>query len=135
MNPKGVYGYHLDLRVRIVAAVKSGLAVKEVARQYLVDESTVRRYLYKDRLGTLAQLPKLTGRPPKVTAVHEVQLLSQLDEENDATLEEHADLLAAATGLRVSFKTVDRVFRKHRISYKKKRWSPGSAVRNGVSSS
>ena len=54
-----------------------------------------------------------------MTALHEQQLLAQLDTHRDATLQEHADLLEAATGLKVSYKTVDRVFRRHRITHKK----------------
>jgi len=54
-----------------------------------------------------------------VKAHHEQQLLAQLETHRDATLQKHADLLEAAPGLKVSYKTVDRVFRRHKITHKK----------------
>jgi transposase len=119
MNPLGVRGYSLDLKSRIVARAKTGMTPNDVAEHFSVDPSTVRRYLQKDRQGTLALPPPLPGRPPIMTAGHEAQLLSQLNAHRDATLQEHADLLCAATGVRVSFKTVDRVFRKYQVTHKK----------------
>ncbi len=70
-------------------------------------------------MGTLHEVGRSSGRPPRVSPVHEQQLLKQLDEYRDATLTEHARMLEEATGLRVSFKTVDRVFRRHNITHKK----------------
>lgn len=115
----GGRGYGLDLRERIVAAVEAGHSKKTVSRLYGVHITTVEGYLEKHRLGTLHQVGRSSGRPPRVTPVHEQQLLKQLDEQRDATLVEHARMLEEATGLRVSFKTVDRVFRRHKITHKK----------------
>ena len=119
MNPLGVRGYSLDLKSRIVARAKTGMTANDVAEHFSVDPSTVRRYLQKDLLGTLALPVRLPGRPPLITARHEAQLLSQLDTYRDATLQEHADLLYTAMGVKVSFKTVDRVFRKYKVTHKK----------------
>ena len=41
-----------------------------------------------------------------------MKLLKQVNEKPDSTLEEHRVLLEEATGLKISFKTVDRVFRR-----------------------
>ena len=41
-------------------------------------------------------------------------------------------VLVAATGLKISFKTVDRVFRRHQIKHKKKGSSRVSGARNRV---
>ena len=62
---------------------------------------------------------KSSGRPRIVQEHHELQLLKQAEEKPDSTLEEHSVLLEAATGLKISFKTVDRVFRRHKIKHKK----------------
>jgi len=62
---------------------------------------------------------KPTGRHRTVTALHEQQLLAQLETHRDATLQEHADLLEAARGLKISYKTVNRVFRRPKITHKK----------------
>lgn len=119
MNRVGVRGYSFDLKSRIVALALTGVAPKDVAQQFSVEVTTVRRYLQKHRLGTLALTPVSPGRPPRLTDVHEAQLLQQLDTHADATLLEHARLLEDATGLRVSFKTVDRAFARMKITHKK----------------
>lgn len=80
---------------------------------------TVYTYLKSHRLGQLHVVAKPTGRPFQLTAVHETQLLKQLEAHGDATLVEHARMLEEATGLKVSFKTVDRAFARLHITYKK----------------
>ncbi len=90
-----------------------------MAHHFSVDVSTVRRYVQKHQRGTLNVTPSSPGRPPTLTAVHEAQLLEQLDDHADATLVEHARMLEAATGLKVSFKTVDRAFGRLKITHKK----------------
>lgn len=119
MNTAGVRGYGLELRTRIVALVEGGASVQEAARHFSVHVTTVQRYLTRHRDHTLHVIAKPTGRHRTVTPSHEQQLLAQLDNHGDATLQEHADMLEAATGLHVSFKTVDRVFRRHHITHKK----------------
>ncbi|WP_139806467.1 IS630 family transposase [Deinococcus hopiensis] len=119
MKAVGGRGYSLDLRERVVAAVEGGQTRKEVARLYRMRIETVDTYLEKQRLGTLHEVGRSSGRPPRVTPLHEQQLLQQLKAHDDATLIEHARMLEEATGLKVSFKTVDRVFRKHHITRKK----------------
>ncbi|WP_139806462.1 IS630 family transposase [Deinococcus hopiensis] len=119
MKPVGGRGYSLDLRERVVAAVEGGQSRQEVARLYRMRVETVDTYLEKQRLGTLHEVGRSSGRPPRVTLLHEQQLLKQLETHRDATLVEHARMLEEATGLKVSFKTVDRVFRKHHITHKK----------------
>ena len=51
---------------------------------------TVYTYLKRHRQGMLDMVGKPTGRPFRLTAVHEAQLLNQLEEHGDATLVEHA---------------------------------------------
>lgn len=119
MNTEGVRGFALAMRRRIVAAVEAGASPHEAAARFAVHVSTVKRYLERQRTDTLHVIPKPTGRRRTVTATHEAQLLAQLETHRDATLQEHAEMLEAATGLRVSFKTVDRVFARHRITHKK----------------
>jgi len=80
---------------------------------------TVYRYLKSHQLGQLHVVAEPTGRPFQLTAVHEAQLLKQLEEHGDATLVEHARMLEAATSLKVHYKTVDRAFTRLQITYKK----------------
>ena len=119
MKIVGAAGYDFALRERIVAAVEGGMSVKDAARVFSVNVMTVYRYLKSHRLGQLHVVAKPTGRPFQLTALHEAQLLKQLETHGDATLVEHANMLEAATGLKVSAKTVDRAFARLRITYKK----------------
>ena len=90
MKIVGAAGYDFALRERIVAAVESGMSVKDAARVFSVNVMTVYRYLKSHRLGQLHVVAKPTGRPFQLTTVHEAQLLNQLEEHGDATLVEHA---------------------------------------------
>ena len=86
----GARGYGVDLRERIVLAVREGMAVEEAAHQYRVHLQTVQRYLNLDDQGLLGVYVKPSGRPCTLQAEHEQQLLQQLVEHADATLVEHA---------------------------------------------
>jgi transposase len=119
MKRVGARGYGVDLRERIVLAVREGKTVEEAAQQYRVHLQTVQRYLDLDDQGMLDVYVKPSGRPFTLQAEHEQQLLRQLDEHADATLVEHACMLETATGLNVSFKTVDRAFTRMNITHKK----------------
>ena len=109
----------MALRERIVAAVAGGQSVNATAQQFSVSLMTVYRYVKHHQLGVLNVIGKPTGRPFRVTEAHEAQLLKQLETHADATLVEHARMLEAATGLNVSFKTVDRAFARLKITHKK----------------
>lgn len=119
MKIVGAGGYGLELRERIVAFVNEGHSPKAAAQQFRVHLQTVKQYLEKAVQGTLGVIKKPTGRRCRMTAVHDAQLLKQLDEYADATLLEHARMLEAATGLHVSFNTIDRAFARHQITHKK----------------
>lgn len=119
MKNVGGRGYALELRERIVEGVGKGHRIHDVARQFSVHPTTVVRYLTLDRQGQLGMVRTSPGRPRRVTPRDEAQLMRQLDEHPDATLMEHACMLEEATGLRISFKTVDRVFARHGITHKK----------------
>ena len=119
MRRVGAAGYSQELRERIVRAVKSGKTIQAVADHYEVNRNTVRSYLKKAEAGTLHERTAPPGRPRTVQAEHEQQLLRQLDTHPDASLEEHARMLLDATGLAITYRTVDRVFRRHHITHKK----------------
>lgn len=119
MNTAGVRGYGLEFRTRIVALVLEGASPRTAAQHFSVHVSTVERYMERHHQNTLHVIAKPTGRHRTVTPEHEQHLLAQLETHRDATLQEHAELLEKATGLKVSFKTVDRVFRRHQITHKK----------------
>jgi len=122
--------YSSDLRELVVKAVEEGQAPESVAQTYRMSLKTVKSYVAKKADGTLHQVKGSGGRPRLVQEHHEMQLLKQVSEKPDSTLEEHRVLLEAATGLKISFKTVDRVFRRHQIKHKKKVSSQVSGTRN-----
>lgn len=122
--------YSSDLRELVVKAVEEGQAPESVAQTYRMSLKTVKSYVAKKADGTLHQVKGSGGRPRLVQEHHEMQLLKQVHEKPDSTLEEHRVLLEAATGLKISFKTVDRVFRRHQIKHKKKVSSQVSGTRN-----
>ena len=122
--------YSSDLRELVVKAVEEGQAPESVAQTYRMSLKTVKSYVAKKADGTLHQVKGSGGRPRLVQEHHEMQLLKQVHEKPDSTLEEHRVLLEEATGLKISFKTVDRVFRRHQIKHKKKVSSQVSGARN-----
>ena len=124
--------YSSDLRELVVKAVEEGQAPESVAQTYRMSLKTVKSYVAKKADGTLHQVRGSGGRPRLVQEHHEMQLLKQVNEKPDSTLEEHRVLLEEATGLKISFKTVDRVFRRHQIKHKKKVSSQVSGTRNRV---
>ena len=115
----GARGYGIEMRERIVSAVKDGKSINEVARQFDVHYQTVSFYLIKDELGTLDKRRKPTGRPRKMQPEHEEQLLRQVKEVADMTLTEHVELLLEKTGFATSEATVSRVFSRNGITLKK----------------
>lgn len=119
MKRVGAAGYANELRAQTVDAVQREGNVYAVAQRYGVTHKTVVTYLKKMEEGTLDKRLVPSGRPRKVQLEHEQQLLSQLETRPDATLEEHARMLQEATGLSVSYRTVDRVFQRHNILHNK----------------
>lgn len=119
MKIVGGGGYEPALRERVVNAVEEGQSLKDVATRFVISLQTVQSYVKRQQQGTLYVIKKSTGRPFRVTAEHEAQLFKQLKTHADATLVEHARMLEAATGLKVSFKTVDRAFTRLKITHKK----------------
>ncbi|MDB5045479.1 MAG: hypothetical protein JWQ08_1529 [Deinococcus sp.] len=115
----GARGYSIDLREQMVAAALNGQNHQWVAQTFGVDVRTIAFYLRKHEAGTLSHVKRPTGRRPSVQSEHEQILLQQLEEDLDATLEEHARLLEAKTGRKISDRTVDRVFQRHGITSKK----------------
>ena len=102
--------YSMDLRERVVAAVDRGTPTKEIVRTLGVSEPTIRRYL---------RLPRETGsvapKPPPKRALsigqsveHRRALWKQLEEHNDATLEQHCGLWEGKQGDKVSISTMSR---------------------------
>ena len=109
-----------DLRERAVAAVGTGMARPEVARAFGVSLRSLERWLAKAGRGEpLADRPR-SGRPPKLGPALRPVLLGLARERPDATLAEHADRLAGATGVRLSPSRVGRLLAGMGLTRKKR---------------
>ena len=101
--------YSKDLRLRVLAAVDEGVPREQVARTFSVSVPTIKRWL-KRRCETGDVEPRpIPGRPGLKGAALEEWLPSQLQDNNDLTLQEHREAFEEETGVSVSASTVGRV--------------------------
>jgi|SRR5215208_2210507 len=118
--------YSMDLRERVVAAVDRGTPRKEIVRTLGVSEPTIRRYLRLRReTGSVAPKP-----PPKrpfsigQSVQQRTVLWKQLEEHDDATLDQHCQLWEGKQGVRVSISTMSRAIGRLGWTLKKRVWVP-----------
>jgi transposase len=119
--------YSKDLRIRAVAAVERGISRREVVETFSISLTTLKRWLRMKREGKDLAPRFSTGRKRRIlsTLQEREALWSQLEENDDATLEGHCELWEHKTGTRVSISTMSRAIRKKLgWSYKKRRWVP-----------
>ncbi len=122
--------YSKDLRIRALAAVDRGIPRKEVVEVFSISLTTLKRWLKMRREPGKDLSPGVsTGRRRRILATPEEERLlwSQLEENDDATLERHCELWEHKTGVRVSISAMSRAIR-HKLgwTYKKRRWVPPS---------
>ena len=104
--------YRADFRDRLLRALDAGLARAEAARAFGVSERSIQRWQRRRReTGGAAPAPR-PGRPPRIDPAGSLRLAAQLEGAPDATLAEHCDRWAAATGVRVSPATMSRAVRR-----------------------
>jgi transposase len=122
--------YSLDLRQRIVAALDAGKRPSEVAAQFSVGVSTVKRYRQQRRDTGMLDPRFSPGRTPTIRPEQREILWAQLVEHPTAILAEHCALWAAQTGVWVSITTMSRETRRLGWTRKKGRWVPPSGTRS-----
>src|SRR5262245_57346954 len=121
--------YSVDFRERALALVARGRGVAEVAGLLGIGEATLKRWRRLQReTGNAAPRPK-PGRPPRIAPARHPDLIAQVRATPDATLPEHCDAWAAATGIRVSAATMCRTLQKLGLPLKKSAWPPVNATR------
>ncbi len=123
--------YSKDLRMRVLSAVDRGTAYAEVSRLFGVSLATIGRYARRRReSGEVAPRPS-PGRIPSIlrTAEERRALWRRLEENPEATLEQHRQAWEREQGVRVSIATMSRAIRRLGWSYKKRRWLPPSETR------
>src|SRR5882757_4296351 len=101
--------YSRDLRIRALDALDLGTPRPEVIRLFGVSTATLTRWRRRQReTGSLAQSPR--SGPPRVKTVGlQAALLARLQDEPDATLEEHCHWWEQVSGLRISHATMSRM--------------------------
>ena len=100
--------YSTDLREKALAAVDRGVPRQQVARDFDLDPSTIKRWLRLRRTtGSVAPRP-IPGRPARLKPLLDAGLDAQLRATPDATIAEHCAAWEAATGQRVSPATMRR---------------------------
>lgn len=118
-------GYSLDLRERIVEAVKEGMGKSEVARVYGVGRATVYRYMKLDHLGDLAPQPH-PGPGQRLDETGCEKLLKQVEKHPDLSLEEHAEKLSKDHKLKLQKSSIANYFERLGVHRKKNASSPGT---------
>jgi len=110
--------YSLDLRERVVRAVRQGKNRQEVAITFGISLSTLKRWLILDKQGTLAPQPR-PGLPPLLGSEAHPLLEAQLCAHPDATLQEHAALWEQNQGQELSRATMARAILRLDYTHKK----------------
>ena len=115
--------YSMDLRERVVAAVRDGISCEEAAEHYAVSKSSAIRWVRREReTGSPAALP-MGGQRPFALAEQRDWLLARIAAKPDLTLRA---LLAelADRGIEVSYYAVWHILDQADISFKKRMARP-----------
>jgi transposase len=109
-----------DVRARALAAIDDGKTVVEVASFFRCDPSTIRRWIRRRRSTGSSTAGTRTGRPRLIGPDQEPLLRQQVAAQPDATLAEHGQRWADATGTTVSLSTMSATLRRLGITLKKR---------------
>jgi len=111
--------YSIDLRERVVAAIKAGLSCNRAAQQFGVAISTAINWAKRVRETGSVAPGKIGGhRPKKIAGAHRLWLLQRI-KDGDFTLRGLVAELAAR-GLKVDYRTVWEFVHAEKLSFKKK---------------
>ena len=114
--------YSIDFRQKIIEVYEQEkISIRNLAQRFRVAKSFIQKLL-KQYQQTGDIKPKRQGgnSPPKVQGADLVSLTEIIENNNDATLEELCELLAAETGVKVSRATMGRISQKLDYTFKKK---------------
>ena len=113
--------YSPDLRERALAACEAGEGSQaKVARCFRIGERTLQRWL-RAAHSEGRRRPKVPARSRGLVGGKTSVLVELVDEQNDATLAEYAERLAARTGVRRSLAAVCRGLKSLGLVRKKRR--------------
>jgi transposase len=110
--------YSEDVRNLVVGEVAAGASRRAAARRFKVSISSAIRWVdWHDETGSLDHPRKGKSRSP--LEPHAAWLLELVGKEPDLTLAEIEERLLTERGLRTSDSSIDRFFKRHKISFKK----------------
>jgi transposase len=118
--------YSQDLRVRVVAAVTSGISASAAARQFGIGISTAIRWSQRWRAEGHANPRAMGGDRRSRLKDHRITLLTLVAEQPDMTIAEVRTALAAKAGIQVGVGTICRFFALHKMTLKKRACMPRS---------
>lgn len=122
--------YPLELRTRVVSAVKQGEhSLSEIAALFNVGKTFVKKMMRLDRGGEDLS-PRHGGGPPTVLEGPDEEVLrEEVKKHPDATLEELQDVMLKKRKVSVSPPTLSRVLRRLNLPRKKRVSSQPSAAK------
>ena len=120
-HPK-MKAYSVDLREKIVAAVRRGMSKAQAARTFEVGATSVKRYVKLAEEGKPLRPGKAPGKKGKLDGSGIDLLEEDLRVRPAVTYEKRADLLYELLGIKVSKSTICRVIKRLGYTRKKDRW-------------
>lgn len=119
--------YSQDLRNRVIDAVKKeGMSRRGAAQRFGVSESAAIKWVQRvERSGSRKPM-SMGGHRPEVLKPHHEFLMAVRAQQPDITLEALSRRLVAERGVKADTSMLSRYFRRHGITFKKRRWSRAS---------
>ena len=114
--------YSVDLRERIVAAVRRGMSKAQAARIFGVGATSVKRYVNLAQQGRSLEPGKAPGKESKLGESGMRLLEADLHERPTLTYESRARRLHRLLGVEVSKATICRAVRRLGYTRKKDQW-------------
>jgi putative transposase len=121
--------YSMDLRERIVRAVKEGgLSRRQAAERFNIGISTAILWLRREKTTGSVAPAKMGGyKPRKIVGEHHDWLVSRCRDGRPFTIAKLIEELAER-GVRVDHHSVWNFLHEQKLTFKKGRWSPASAA-------
>lgn len=115
----GRRAYSDDLRSLVVGEVAAGASRRSAAERFKVSASSAIRWV--ERHAETGSVSPRKGRKPRSPLEdHAAWLLDLIAGEPDLTLAEIEQRLWADRGVRTTDSSIDRFFKRHKVSFKKK---------------
>lgn len=122
----GRRAYSDDLRGLVVAEVAAGASRRSAALRFKVSASSAIRWV--EHHAETGSVSARRGRKPRSPLEpHASWLLELIAREADLTLAEIVQRLLAQRGVRSTDSSIDRFFKRHKVSFKKKESARGRA--------